>query len=200
MKYGDLNDFELLEAALNGDKGAWPELQRRHERPVTSQARRILFGGRCCDPHDHCHDVSQETFTHLWAYARTVLKTRKEGTEGLGGLLHTMCKHEAHLHLERACFRNVRPEPFGESEGDAGPSGQSEGDLLGLLEIAERAEIFWREARQVKVTRFLEILELRVKGLKHEEIAKQLGWKAVRVRQTFRRGLLELKRRLKDLL
>lgn len=197
---GHLNDFELLDAArVRGDEEAWREIQSRHGPQVSTRGRRMLRGGRCCDPSEHLRDVSQEVWKQLWAYAPTVLANRKAETEGLGGLLHTMCRNEVLRHLERDCLKFGRVAPYGDGDGAAA---RPEGDILGFPDVAERvalAQRVRREAENVNVKDFSTIFKLREEGFTHAQIAARLDCKEEKVRRNYSRGLLELKRRLKDL-
>lgn len=198
MNYGNLNDFELLTAAREGNEHAWRELQRRYSPQVFSQAKKILWRGLCRDPGEHCRDVSQEVWMQLWVAARKGL-SRREGTEGVGGLLCAMTRHAAHVHLERDCRRSElqRPRRDG-TRGDADEPRSPEAVLYGFRQTADAqvyGEEVWRDAQDAPVEHFAEMLEMQVAGLSCEEIAERFNLTPLAVRQRLARGRRYLRRR-----
>ncbi len=164
-------DAALLAASRRGDRAAFGELVRRHERHVFRLAGRVLRDAA------EVEDVAQETFLRAWARLESY-----RGDAPFEHWLTRICLRVSYDCLRRRPDRETtlavdppapRPDPDARLEVEA---------LLAELSPADR----------------MVLLLLDGEGWSVGEIAARLGWTAVNVKVRAHRARRRLRRRLEE--
>ncbi|WP_439100747.1 sigma-70 family RNA polymerase sigma factor [Congregibacter sp.] len=75
----------LVARVANGDRGAFGELLRNHQQPLSRYARRML------SDHSAADDIVQETFLRLWTRAGSFKSSSARLTTWLHNIAHNLC-------------------------------------------------------------------------------------------------------------
>ena len=166
------SDADLIVRAADGDREAFDELYRRHERPVLALAlRRLSDRGRA-------EDATQETFAAIWRSARTYRPSRGPGAPWL----YTIARNA----IVDQTRRRVEPP----AEAPDTPSDDPD--------PAEHAESEWLSRRVHRALEALTAPERTVielaywSGLSQSEVASSLNLPVGTVKTRTRRALTRL--------
>lgn len=159
-------EAELCEAALGGDARAWDALYRRHERRVIVAL--LARGVRV----DRARDISQD------AWARLIVQQRKGKLKAL--TLPGLAVRQA-LFLAQEEARRARHRKPHVGLEHAGPSDEGFAERMLDRDRLERARAVLRR-QHPSAQRVFERLYAEP-GIRHAEIAAELGLSVQRVRQ-----------------
>lgn len=182
------DDKSLLSAIrAGGEKAQQAKLDvvKKYEPLVTSVVRKIL-------PCDHIRDEIDECRKTIIEKVAAVREP-----DALPAWIRTVAQHEAYHHLRK--FHPVEEVSFEEGllVSDGGMARAEE-----EIEAAERLAKVLALAKTITppalAEKFVKILKLRAAGLEFDELALVLRLNPATVRTTFRRGLIKLKRLLRD--
>ena len=163
-------EARLVAASRSGDRDAFSDLVRRHERRV------FRLAGRFFHQRADVEDAAQETFLTAWCRLDTY-RSRAPFEHWLTRICLNCCYTR---------LRRVRPEvPLNEGTRSAGPDPDAALEVRGLL------------ARLRPADRFL-LLLLEGEGWSVEEVAQRLGWTRVNVRVRAHRARRRLKAILEE--
>jgi RNA polymerase sigma-70 factor (ECF subfamily) len=172
-------DSQLAAGLVAGDRDAFAEMYRRWSSLVHTVALRSL--GNAAD----AEDVTQQVFLAAWQGRRTLQPGRGSPAAWLVGIT----KHRvADLHAQRA--RRVRDLQAVAAEVAAGPALSADDWAERLLLVHELERMGDPRAAILRLA-FLE-------DQTHEQIADRLGMPLGTVKSHVRRGLLELRDRLRE--
>jgi RNA polymerase sigma-70 factor (ECF subfamily) len=186
-------DLEFVNGAKKGDKEAYEELVRRHQKRAFNVAFRILGN------YDEALDIAQDSF--IQAY-RSLDGFRMESrfSSWLLTITVNLCRNRIKYWKRRARNRTTSIDAPIETEDsfirrevrDPSPSAL---DALGSKQTGE----IIREEMMSLAEEFRTVLVLReMQEMSYEEIAGVLGIAAGTVKSRLHRGRSELKDRLKD--
>jgi RNA polymerase sigma factor (sigma-70 family) len=172
----DLDDAALVAATLAGDRAAFDEIVRRHQRHVYQVCYRFVN-----NPED-ASDLTQDVFIRAW---RGLAKFR--GQAALSTWLHRIAVNTS---LNRVSLKGVSTEPIGEQEvEDARAPSPPDGLVRDERAARVRAAIAQLPPKQ-RATLVLRAYH----DLPHAEIARQLGSSVGAVKANVFHALGNLKR------
>lgn len=153
----ELDDAGLVAATLAGDRAAFDEIVRRHQRHVYQVCYRFVN-----NPED-ASDLAQDVFVRAWKGL-----ARFRGQSALSTWLHRIAVNAS---LNRVSVKRLPVEPIGGQEFvDQRASSAADGLMRDERAARVRAAIAQLPAKQ-RATLVLRIYH----ELPHEEIARQLG-------------------------
>ncbi len=174
-------DFELTQAASNGDMGAFEEIYQRHHRRVYSICLRMLQNAF------EAEDLTQDVFIQLY---RKVGSFR--GDSAFTTWLHRMTVNQVLMHFRK---RNVKYEKTTE-EGDTPDqvvTGTGDPDKMPIVD-----KIALESAIDQLPTGYKNVFVLHdVEGFEHEEVARILGCSVGTSKSQLHKARLKLRKLLK---
>ncbi len=174
-------DFELTQAASNGDMGAFEEIYQRHHRRVYSICLRMLQNAY------EAEDLTQDVFIQLY---RKVGSFR--GDSAFTTWLHRMTVNQVLMHFRK---RNVKYEKTTE-EGDTPDqvvAGTADPDKMPIVD-----KIALESAIDQLPTGYKNVFVLHdVEGFEHEEVARILGCSVGTSKSQLHKARLKLRKLLK---
>jgi RNA polymerase sigma-70 factor, ECF subfamily len=157
-----MEDADLVNAAAAGDRDAFDELVRRHQRAIVNLTR-IMTGGA-----DDAEDLAQEAFIRAW---KNLGQFRRESTfrTWLHGIaLNVIRTHRGRLARLRRTFFSALSEPGANPLDRASVDDRTEGTLVIRQGIDRALGQLPDELRAALVLRDIQ-------GLEYREIAETLG-------------------------
>jgi RNA polymerase sigma-70 factor (ECF subfamily) len=176
---GELDDSELVSAAISGSRDAFDEIVVRHRRAVYQVCYRFVSN------HEDASDLAQDAFVRAWRGMKNF-----KGESALSTWLYRIA---VNVCLNRVSAKTVATEPLESSEQVA--------DVR--IEGAQHAMI--REQRAVAVRRAIAALPKKQRAtlilrayhdMSHQQIADVLGSSVGAVKANFFHALANLKKNL----
>lgn len=178
-RWSGLADSALVESVGRGDREAFGEIVRRHQRAVLSIAYRFLAD------RSEAEDAAQEVFLRLWAAA-----ARYRPEAGLGAYLRVLTVNHC-LDLKRK-LRPLVLVPQQERTGDADPHGD--------LEAAERKRALERALQALPASQRMAVVLFHMEGLSLKEAAAALDLSPKATESLLSRARTSLREKLGALL
>ncbi len=134
-----MGDEELMAAVISGDRSAYQALVRRHLKPISHYALRLL-GDR-----GESEDIAQETFLRLWTNAAKWDPAKAKLTTWLHRITHNLCidflRKQKRVSLEASFDSETnstesRSNEFTDAIQDCAETAKNSAD-----EVAQEAEI-----------------------------------------------------------
>ena len=134
-----MGDEELMAAVISGDRSAYQALVRRHLKPISHYALRLL-GDR-----GESEDIAQETFLRLWTNAAKWDPAKAKLTTWLHRITHNLCidflRKQKRVSLEASFDSETnstesRSNEFTDAIQDCAETAKNSDD-----EVAQEAEI-----------------------------------------------------------
>ena len=134
-----MGDEELMAAVISGDRSAYQALVRRHLKPISHYALRLL-GDR-----GESEDIAQETFLRLWTNAAKWDPAKAKLTTWLHRITHNLCidflRKQKRVSLEASFDSETnstesRSNEFTDALQDCAETAKNSDD-----EVAQEAEI-----------------------------------------------------------
>jgi RNA polymerase sigma factor (sigma-70 family) len=172
-----VDDAELLRRMLDGERGAFDAIVRRHAPAVTSAARQVLK-----EPAD-VDDVFQATFLVLHKSGHRIRESRSLGS-WLYGVAHRLSVH-ARCRRIKQDRRERTNQPLPDATGDV-PD----------LSWREASAVLHEELNRLPDRLRMPILLCHLEGKSREDAAAELGLSPGAVKGLLERGRLRLKNRL----
>ena len=130
-----MTDEELMLAVCKGDQSAYQTLVKRHLRPISHYAFRLLGNNKDTE------DIAQETFLRLWINACSWQADKAKLSTWLHRITHNLCVDYLRKHSRMQTRANVDEEEDNRGqtlESDAGLHGESFGGVNENLDGGDR--------------------------------------------------------------
>jgi RNA polymerase sigma-70 factor, ECF subfamily len=160
-------ELRLVDAAQQGDRGAFAELYAAYTRMVHG----ILLARV---PREDVDDLAQDVFLQAMQRLRSL-----RDAAAFGGWLATIARHRAADHIRRAPRLTELPDEVGSVDPDRT-------EALAVLAIIQTLPEAYRETLVLRL----------VEGMTGPEIAARTGLTAASVRVNLHRGMKQLRERL----
>lgn len=151
-------DRDLLTLIASGDKSAFRELFCRYQNKVFSAAWKFTHS------RDAAEDLVQEIFTKIWVH-----KDKLQEVQNLSAYIHTVTKNHVFNHLRKLANEHKMKTKLTVAEPDTCTQVYDFVQYRELQQLVMEA-VSKLPPQQQKVYQFS-----RNQGLKHEEIAAQMG-------------------------
>jgi RNA polymerase sigma-70 factor (ECF subfamily) len=170
------NEYELLQQVAQGSESAFRELYNRHHQRIYSFALFITHSDVLAE------EVTQEIFIKVWTH-----RTELEGIRNFNAWLKTLVRNQAYTYLSRQAKERIILQEIGQSS----PHSSNDTEITVLDQEYNRLlqeAINGLPRQQQKV-----YLLSRQQGLKHEEIAQELGLSVNTVKNHMKAALQHIK-------
>ena len=155
-----MNPEEFIERLNRKEEVAYEELFRHYYRYL------VVFAARMVEREDVAEDVVQEVFIALWEG-----NTRFNSYHGFQSFLYSAVKNGCLNHLKREQLEERYEQEVLKEHGAEEEMDEGEEYALAREEMYRRLH----EAIEKLPKRCKEVIQLRMKGLKNEQIAEQLN-------------------------
>ncbi len=99
-----MTDEELMLAVCNGDQSAYQTIVRKHLKPISHHAYRMLGNTKDTE------EISQETFLRLWTYAARWQTDKANLSTWLHRIAHNLCVDYLRRHRRTQLQVEIRPD------------------------------------------------------------------------------------------
>ena len=176
-----MNPEEFIERLNRKEEVAYEELFRHYYRYL------VVFAVRMVEREDVAEDVVQEVFIALWEG-----NTRFNSYHGFQSFLYSAVKNGCLNHLKREQLEERYEQEVLKEHGAEEEMDEGEEYALAREELYRRLH----EAIEKLPKRCKEVIQLRMKGLKNEQIAEQLNVTLDTVKTQNKKGLRFLREEL----
>ena len=130
-----MTDEELMLAVCRGDQSAYQTLVKRHLKPISHYAFRLLGNSKDTE------DIAQETFLRLWINACRWQADKAKLSTWLHRISHNLCVDylRKHSRVQTRAYLEEEEDNRGQGlEADAGLHGRSAGGISENLEADDK--------------------------------------------------------------
>ena len=190
-----MTDEELMLAVCKGDQSAYQTLVKRHLRPISHYAFRLLGNNKDTE------DIAQETFLRLWINACSWQADNAKLSTWLHRITHNLCVDYLRKHSRMQTRANVDEEEDNRGqtlESDAGLHGESFGGVNENLDEGDRLRKLRAAMVELPENQRSALMLCHYQGFSNKEAAAIMNVSVKAIESTLARGKRSLRKKIAE--
>jgi RNA polymerase sigma-70 factor (ECF subfamily) len=190
-----MTDEELMLAVCKGDQSAYQTLVKRHLRPISHYAFRLLGNNKDTE------DIAQETFLRLWINACSWQADKAKLSTWLHRITHNLCVDYLRKHSRMQTRANVDEEEDNRGqtlESDAGLHGESFGGVNENLDGGDRLRKLRTAMVELPENQRSALMLCHYQGFSNKEAAAIMNISVKAIESTLARGKRSLRKKIAE--